>query len=102
MKKRSLIGLLLCALLLFCGCTQTARQKAEKTLPVLSFPLGEDAVLSAFTDAGYAVLLDPNDTEKTSDRSSIVLRDREKTYTEGGTTCLPQTSSAPTPRRAGR
>ena len=88
MKKRSLIGLLLCALLLFCGCTQTARQKAEKTLPVLSFPLGEDAVLSAFTDAGYAVLLDPNDTEKTSDRSSIVLRDREKTYTEGGNNVL--------------
>ena len=83
MKKRSLICLLPSALLLLCGCTQTARQKAEKTLPTPNFPLGEDAVLSAFKDAGYDVILDVNDTEETSARLSIILRDREKTYTEG-------------------
>ncbi len=85
MKKRGLICLLLCALLLLSGCAkETVLEKAEQTLPIPNYPLREDAVLSAFTDAGYGVVLDSNDTEETSDRSSIVLRDKEKTYTEGG------------------
>ena len=89
MKKRNFICLLLCAMLLLCGCSgQTVLERAEQTPPIPNFPLGEDTVLSEFTDAGYAVVLDPNDTEKTSDRSSIVLRDKEKTYTEGGNNVL--------------
>ena len=88
MKKRGLICLLLCALLL-CGCTEkTVLERAEQTPPIPNYPLSEDAVLSAFTDVGYAVILDPNDTEETSNRSSIVLRDKEKTYTEGGNNVL--------------
>ena len=88
MKKRGLICLLLSALLL-CGCTEkTVLEKAEQTPPIPTYPMREDIVLSAFSDAGYAVILDPNDTEETSDRSSIVLRDKEKTYTEGGNNVL--------------
>lgn len=87
MKKRGLICLLLCALLL-CGCTETVLMRAEQTLPIPTYPMHEDMVLSAFTDAGYAVVLDSNDTEETADRSSIVLRDKEKTYTEGGNNVL--------------
>ena len=101
MKKRGLICLLLCALLLSGCAKETVLEKAEQTLPIPNYPLREDAVLSAFTDAGYGVVLDSNDTEEASDRSSIVLRDKEKTTPRAETTCSSRTSSAPTPIREG-
>lgn len=86
MKKRGLICLLLCALLL-CGCAPKASSQEETvqwdTKPV-NCPLQSATVLSEFLAAGYNVMVDPNDSEETVNRASFVLRDKEKTYTEGG------------------
>lgn len=80
MKKRGLVCLLLCALLLLCGCAK----EQEAAVPPPDYPLDEQTVYSAFEDAGFSVILSEEDTDVQPDRVRVTLRDPEKTYTEGG------------------
>ncbi len=79
-KKRGLICLALCLLLLFGGC---AREQ-EAVVKTPDYPLDEQTVLHAFEDAGFSVMLSEEDTDAQPDCVRVTLRDPEKTYTEGG------------------
>lgn len=79
-KKRGLICLALCLLLLLGGC---AREQ-EAVVETPDYPLDEQTVLHAFEDAGFSVMLSEEDTDAQPDYVRVTLRDPEKTYTEGG------------------